>query len=174
MTEEQKKEMISREFFRILAHAQGFKILEPPLDHGVDLVVCPVAEQTRPDGTVRYLDSQYKLDFQLKATTSQGVGDEVDSIRFDLEAKTFNDLVQRRDEILPLHLVLVVLNDAPPACVNVDDSRLSLVGKGFWYLPDHGETPTENTSTKRIRIPKTNILDIDFVHECYTRLGIQL
>lgn len=174
MTEEQKKEMISREFFRIFAHAQGFKVMDPPIDHGVDIVVCPVAERTEPSGRTRYLDSPFKLDFQLKATTSNGVNDEEDNIRFDLEAKTFNDLVHRREEILPLHLVLVVLDDAPPACVDVDSDRLSLLGRAFWYLPEVGEQPTDNAATKRIRIPKVNILDLNFVHGCYTRLGIAL
>lgn len=174
MTEEQKKEMISREFFRILAHAHGFKVLDPPLDHGVDLVVCPVATRSEPDGKLRYIDSPYKLDFQLKSTTVHGIGDEADSIRFDLEAKNFNDLVHRRDDILPLHLILVVLNDAPPLCVNVDGTMLSLVARAFWYMPDPQDVLTQNQATKRIRIPKENLLNIDFVHECYARLGILL
>ena len=92
MTEEQRKEMISREFFRILAHAHGFKVIEPAMDHGVDIIVCPVSERTEPSGRVRYLDSPYKLDFQLKSTTINGVSDEAENIRFDLEAKNFNDL----------------------------------------------------------------------------------
>ena len=174
MTEEQRKEMISREFFRILAHAHGFKVIEQAMDHGVDLVVCPVSERIEPSGRIRYLDSPYKLDFQLKSTTINSVADEAENIRFDLEAKNYNDLVARRSEILPLHLVLVVLNDAPPACVDIDDVRLSLMGRAFWYLPEEDEAPTQNTATVRIRIPKANILDHGFVLGCYTRLGINL
>jgi Domain of unknown function (DUF4365) len=174
VTEEQKKEMISREFVRILAHAHGFKIMEPAPDHGVDMVVCPVAERTEPSGKVRYLDSQYKLDFQLKATTVHSVGDEEDNIRFDLEAKNFNDLVARRDDILPLHLVLVVLSEAPPTCVDVDERRIAVMGRAFWYLPDTDEIPTENVATVRIRIPKANLLGHDFIRGCYDRLGIAL
>lgn len=172
MTEEQRKEMISREFLRILANSHGFKIVEPPLDHGVDMIVCPVTERVLPNGHTRYLDSQYKLDFQIKSTTNAGVVDGDDDIRFDLESKNYNDLVARRDDDLPLHLVLVVLDGAPPACVEINNEKLALLGRAFWYLPDFGSTPSANVATVRVSIPKANILGANFVRGCYVNLGI--
>lgn len=144
------------------------------MDHGVDMIVCPVSERLEPDGTRRYLDSQFKLDFQIKSTTVNGVIFDENSLRYDLEAKTFNDLVERRSDILPLHLLLVVLNEAPPACVDIDEQRIWVVGSAFWYLPDEDAEPTPNETTKRITIPKANRLGANFVSTCYERLEIEL
>lgn len=174
MTEEQIKEFISREYFRVIAHSRGYKVVEASLDHGVDVTVVPVSRRLLPDGGVRYLDSQYKLDFQLKSTTSHRIEADDELIRYDLEAKTFNDLVERRDDALPLHLVVVVLGDQPPTCVSVDAQGLSILGNAYWYLPPEGAAATENLRTIRIAIPVANRLDAEFIGGCYERLGIPL
>lgn len=173
MTEEQQKEAVSKEFLRILAHIHGYKVSEPSPDHGVDMTVCPVKVRIDPNGQRRFLDSQMRLDFQIKSTTLRGVVDENESIKYDLEVKAFNDLVSRRIDMLPLHLLLVVLNDNPPACVSLDPQQISVLGQAYWYLPEENEVATANTATKRITIPKTNRLNTDFVRSCYERLEIE-
>ena len=173
MTEQQCQEAVSREFLRILAHMHGYKIHEPAMDHGVDMTVCPVRERIEPNGQRRFLDSQMRLDFQIKSTTSAGVVLGLDDIKYDLEAKTFNDLVDGRIEPLPLHLLLVVLNERPPACVNIDLTQISVVGSAFWFLPEKDEVPTANVATKRISIPIANRLQADFIRSCYERLEIE-
>lgn len=173
MTEQQIKEAISREFLRILANVHGFKTLEPPSDHGVDMIICPVTVRDTPQG-VRYLDSPFKLDFQLKATTSNGVVDEGHQIKYDLEAKTYNDLISRRNDALPLHLVLVILNPNPPGCISIDDTRLALSGCAYWYLPETEDVETQNRATIRISIPKLNRLDEGFVRARYQQLGFDV
>lgn len=173
MTEEQQKEAVSKEFLRILAHVHGYKISEPTPDHGVDMIVCPVKVRVDPNGQRRFLDSQMRLDFQIKSTTSQGVIEEADTIKYDLEAKSFNDLVSRRIDFLPLHLLLVVLSDNPPACVSIDPQQISVLGQAYWYLPEENEVATTNGSSKRITIPKANRLTADFVKSCYERLEIE-
>lgn len=65
MTEAQIKEAISKEFLRILANGNGFKVTEPPLDHGVDMIVCPVTVRTTTLGGLRYLDSPISWIFNL-------------------------------------------------------------------------------------------------------------
>ncbi len=174
MTEEQVKEAISKEYLRILANGHGFKVMEPPQDHGVDMTVWPVTTRTSSHGGIRYLDSPYKLDFQLKATTPIGVVDEGFQIKYDLEAKTYNDLIARRMLYLPLHLILVVLDSSPPACITIDEEKLSLAGCAYWFLPDEAAVATNNQTTTRITIPKTNRLDLDFVRSCYEQLGIEV
>lgn len=54
MTEAQIKEAISKEYLRILANGHGFKVLEPPADHGVDMIVTPVTVRATATGR-RYL-----------------------------------------------------------------------------------------------------------------------
>ncbi|CAM2181975.1 DUF4365 domain-containing protein [Paraburkholderia sacchari] len=174
MTEAQIKEAISKEFLRILANGHGFKILEPAPDHGVDMIVTPVTVRATPDGHQRFLDSPHKLDFQLKATTPASIINGNNEVRYDLEAKTFNDLVARRGDFLPLHLILVVLDTAPPACITIDESRLSLMGKAYWYLPEEDAAESTNPTTTRITIPKTNRLELGFVRSCYEQLGIDV
>lgn len=173
MTEQQRQEAVSREFLRILAQMHGYKISEPTLDHGVDMTVCPVKVRTEPNGQQRFLDSQMRLDFQIKSTTVAGVVMGDDDIKYDLEAKTYNDLVDRRIEPLPLHLLLVVLNDRPPACVAIDLERISVVGSAYWFLPAEDAELTTNGATKRISIPKANLVQADFVRSCYERLEIE-
>lgn len=174
MTEAQIKEAISKEFLRILANGHGFKVMEPPRDHGVDMIINPVTVRTTPEGNQRYLDSPYKLDFQLKATTPTGIIDDGEQIKYDLESKTYNDLVARRPEILPLHLIVVVLDCSPPACLSIDEASLSVMGKAYWYLPEEGAEETTNTNTIRVTIPKANRLEIGFVRSCYAQLGIEV
>ncbi|RQQ52255.1 DUF4365 domain-containing protein [Burkholderia stagnalis] len=174
MTEAQIKEAISKEFLRILANGHGFKVLEPATDHGVDMIVTPVTVRATAGGHQRFLDSPHKLDFQLKATTPASIIDADDHVRYDLEAKTYNDLVARRGDFLPLHLVLVVLDMAPPACIAIDETRLSLMGKAYWYLPEEDAAEATNPTTTRITIPKANRLEIGFVRSCYEQLGIDV
>ena len=174
MTEAQIKEAISREFLRILANGHGFKVTEMPLDHGVDMIINPVTVRTTPDGGLRYLDSPYKLDFQLKSTTPAGIIEDDDQIKYDLEAKTYNDLVARRPDILLLHLIVVVLDSAPPACISINGDSLSVMGTAYWYLPAEGSEETANQYTVRVAIPKANRLEIGFVRSCYEALGIEV
>jgi len=174
VTEEQRKEAISRGFLRILAESHGFKVYEPGSDHGVDMIVCPVTTRREPSGKIRLLDSQFKLELQLKATTPNSIVDDGDDLKFDLEVKNYNDLIQRRTELLPLHLVLVVLSDVPPACVSLDDDILGIVGRAYWYLPDNGAPPSENERQIRITIPKVNQLQVGFIRDRYEKLGIEL
>lgn len=174
MTEDQKKEAISREFLRILALGHGFKVFEPVTDHGVDMIVYPVMKRIEPSGKTRFLDSPFKLDFQLKATTLAGIVDVGDDVKFDLEVKNYNDLIHRRSEPLPLHLVVVVLDSAPPACVNLKKNRISLAARAYWYLPTEDAEVCENEYTIRITIPKVNQLSVGFVRDRFEQLGIEL
>lgn len=174
MTENQQKEAISKEFLRILANGHGFKVIEPPQDHGVDMIVCPVTVREESNGRVRYLDSQYKLDFQLKSTTLSSIVDGVDSVKYDIEVKNYNDLVHRRGDPLPLHLFVVVLDSAPPNCVSICPQQLSLLGQAYWYLPEEGAEVSQNKTEVRITIPKENRVSSQFVRERFEELGIEL
>jgi hypothetical protein len=174
MTEDQKKEAMSKELLRILAYGHGFKVLEPGPDHGVDMIVSPVTTRIEPTGKTRYLDSPFKLEMQLKATTVKSIIDAGDNIKFDLEVKNYNDLIQRRNDLLPLHLIVVVLGAPPPACFGMDEGSLRLNAHAYWYLPPEDAVPTSNEATIRIAIPKAQIITADFFCTRYKQLGIDL
>src|SRR5476649_969698 len=96
MTEEQIKAAISQHFVQLIASRRGFKCTKPDTDHGVDLSVTKVAIFTRGNRE-RYLDSGYTIDLQLKCTCESQIEREEDSIKYDLESKTYNDLIDRRN-----------------------------------------------------------------------------
>lgn len=73
-----------------------------------------------------------------------------------------------------MHLILVVLESEPPTCISVDESKLSVTGKAYWYLPDENAAETDNEHTIRITIPKVNRLELGFVRSCYEQLGIEV
>lgn len=129
MTEEQKQEAVSREFVKILAYTHGFKVTTPELDHGVDITITPVTKRTEASGKIRFVDSPFKLDFQLKSTTQANILNNPTEIKYDLEAKTYNDLIARRQELLPMHLVVIVFDMALPDCVNINNMQLTLLGR---------------------------------------------
>ena len=174
MTEEQIKEELSKHFIGVVAHASGIKCMRPDGDHGVDLTFCPVTKRVEPDGRVRYLDSTNKLDIQLKATTQASIKKVDGCIGYDLEAKNFNDLIYRINDPLPLYLILVVLESNPPACLEMSENDLRLLGRAYWYLPKKSDAKTTNTKTQRIKIPLANQLNGKFLHAIYENVGIQL
>ena len=110
MTVEQIKEQLSNRFIGILAANKGFAIDKPDLDLGVDYQLKRTATYTTPQGKTRHTyDSRY-IDLQLKATTEISIVDEPHSIKYDLEVKSFNDLVERQTNgIAPLILILFVI-----------------------------------------------------------------
>jgi hypothetical protein len=174
MTEEQVKENISREFFRILAHGSGLKTHEPAQDHGVDMLVYAVTKRVEPSGKTRCLDSQINLSFQLKSTTIDGIVDDEESIKYDLEVKNYNDLIQRKDDYFPLYLAVIVLGSNPPACIDHQLGNLSLIGNAYWFLPAPEATPSANQHTVRITIPKTNRIEMNFMKSRFEELGVEI
>lgn len=174
MTNEQIKEALSRHFITSIADVHGVKCLYPGPDHGVDVTFCPVSKITKPDGTLRYLDSGNKLDVQIKSTTINSIILSNHDVKYDLEAKTYNDLIFRKDDPLPLYLVVVVFDSHPPACLEVRATELALLGKAYWYLPDPGGIQTANGSTIRITIPLTNLVNVNFVPMIYSSAGLTI
>lgn len=162
MTIDQKKEQLSNRFIGILAANKGFMIDKPELDVGVDYQLKKSATYTTPSGKLRYTTDSRYIDLQLKSTTDASILDETNFIKYDLEAKSYNDLVERQtDSIIPLVLILFILPSDQNVWVDIDNNEIKLRKHAYWYVPPIGSTHTENSSTIRIEIPKENILDID-------------
>lgn len=96
MTEQQIKAAISQHFVQMIASRQGFKCAKPEPDHGCDLTITKVATREQ-GGRVRYIDSGYAVDIQLKCTCEAQVVRTDAEVGYDLEVKTYNDLIYRRD-----------------------------------------------------------------------------
>ncbi|MEY4293197.1 MAG: hypothetical protein RIQ61_1595 [Bacteroidota bacterium] len=170
MTIEQKKEQLSNRFIGILATNKGFAIDKPELDLGVDYQLKKTTIYTTPQGKTRNTyDSKY-IDLQLKATTDNSIIDEPHSIKYDLEVKSFNDLVERQNNgTAPLVLILFVLPNDQNTWVEIDHKEIRLRKHAYWFVPPEGSVPTSNEHRIRIEIPKTNMLGID----CFNNLHQQ-
>lgn len=161
MTEEQIKENLSKHFIGIVACHNGYQCSNPNGDFGVDLMVNKISVGTKSDGSIRYCASGQHIDFQLKATTESSVTFDGRNIKYDLEAKNYNDLVNRKEKgFAPLILVLFILPDDKSIWLNISPEELILRKKAFWFIPQDGIT--NNVATKRIEIPVSNTIDLSF------------
>jgi hypothetical protein len=102
----------------------------------------------------RRVESGYAVDFQMKATVNWEHQDT--NVMYDVEAKTYNDLVQREAEATPCILILLCLPPAHDDWVDTDEKRMVL--KHCCYWTSLQAPVTANTSTKRIWIPRNNTL----------------
>jgi hypothetical protein len=164
MTEEQIKATISQHFVQLIAGRRGFKCAKPEPDHGCDLTVTKVAAVKRNDRT-RYVDSGCSIDLQLKSTCEAQVTRTEHLIKYDLESKTYNDLVFRLNSaaIVPLILVVLVLPDDPNQWVTITADELVVRRAAYWYVPPARAAETNNVHSIRIDIPTANVIDLTFV-----------
>lgn len=95
------------------------------------------------------------FDFQTKSTTDWSIdgGDVV----YDLEADAYNDLVERAGTgALPFLLILLCLPKDDSTWLAVSADQLTLQKSAHWLQLDG--VLTDNSSTKRIRLPVANVL----------------
>lgn len=96
MTQNQKKEILFNCFVRIIATYGDYMLTKPTTDSGVDFNVTYNIESTRRTGRRIFPSGQY-LDLQLKVTTTAKIIEDNAIIKYDLEAKTYQDLIEHRD-----------------------------------------------------------------------------
>lgn len=163
MTEEQRKEALSKGFVRLVTAMKAIKCDAQELDHGVDLRISR-AQAIEINGETKVIETGEMLDVQLKSTTAAGIVDDESEIKYDLAADTYNSLILRRQatERVPLFLILFVLDQDPVLWLSQREEEWAIGAKAFWYRPDIGEAITVNVATKRIVIPKDNLVDLEF------------
>jgi len=171
MTIEQVKEQLSNRFIGILAVNRGFVIDKPELDLGVDYQLKKIYQYLHPSGKTRYsYDSRY-IDIQLKATTENSIVDEPTLIKYDLEVKAYNDLIERQNNgTAPLILILFVLPHNQASWVDIDLMEIKLRKHAYWYQPPAGSTMTTNEHRIRIEISKANLLGLNCFPDIHTLL----
>lgn len=168
LTEQSIQEHLSRRFVQLIANRAGFICTTPEDDFGVDLDVTRVSEMMR-NGKRRLLNSGQTVQLQLKATCEDQLSPAVGGVRYDLEAKTYNDLVERRngDSLTPLYLILFVLPVNRATWLGVTPAELTVRRAAYWYRPNVGTPTTNNANTFRITIPDAQVLDATFVDWCF-------
>lgn len=107
-----------------------------------------------PRGT-RLVVSGFPLDFQAKSTVDWEIKD--GHIVYDLESKTFNDIVSRSSAETTLLLVLLCLPKEAVDWHSVSTDCTTLRNCCYWHNIQ-GEPVENEASTKRIKIPTDQVL----------------
>jgi hypothetical protein len=102
----------------------------------------------------RPITSGHPLDFQAKSTVNWELVD--GKIVYDLEAKTYNDIVSRTASETTLILILLCLPKDQAEWHATSSSETTLRHCCYWHLLK-GEN-TENVASKRVYIPSENVL----------------
>ena len=156
ITQQHTKECLSVAYVHAVAGRAGVLIGSHNLDYGVDGSFQPLV--TRSDG--RRFPSGFPIDYQLKTTTDWE--HDGDKVRYDLEAKTYNDLGSRPPGSIPCVLILLCLPPTEIDWVGITESELVMRNCCYWtYISG---PPTTNTATKRIWIPRANVLTPESVN----------
>jgi hypothetical protein len=125
--------------------------LQDAFDYGVDGQFKIIVD--RPNG--RRASSGYSLDFQAKATTDwERKGGQ---IIYDLEAKTYDDMVTRDPSEVTLMLILLCLPADSAQWHQTTPDATVIRNCCYWHILPPGP-PCGNTSSKRIFIPETQLL----------------
>lgn len=144
------EELISTSYVSAIIARSGFSPNSVAKDYGVDLEVRRIGVH----GNKR-IDLGVMLELQLKASINWEIDDS--HIMFDLEADAYNRLVFRRDNSsTPCALIVCCLPKDEGSWLTVCEDELVIKKCCYYYFVDGPET--NNKSSKRIRIPRTQLL----------------
>lgn len=152
LTNQHIAESLSRAYVRAIAGRAGLNLAVREYDYGVDGSFDEVVVRQN-----RRVESGFSLSFQLKASTQWQLND--DQVVYDLEVKTYNDLILRRSmrTATPCILILLALPSDSMQWLICEETQLRLQGTCYWeYLSG---SPNENRQSVRIRIPRSQRLN---------------
>ena len=156
ITEQHREEHLSRAYVHAVTAKAGH-IFEPPIsDYGVDGTLHQVENRNG-----RRDRSGFSIDLQAKATINWFIRD--GNVIYDLEAKTYNDLVARfkRRRATPMILVVLCLPKEEAEWLTLSADQMTLKHCCYW-CQFAGEF-TDNEQRIRIEIPQGNVLTPDTV-----------
>ena len=153
ITKKHTQESLSRSYIHAIAGSAGVNLhVGLEFDYGFDGTFRPVIIRGE-----RRVESGIHVDFQLKCTTNWTF--EGDQVAYNIESKTYNDFVTRPAALMKCVLILL--------CVPEDDSQWVDINEGCMTLKHccyfsflSGQDTNNNNSTKKILIPRTNLLTV--------------
>ncbi len=151
LTDQHIAESLSRAYVRAIAGRAGLNLAIREYDYGVDGSFDEVAVRQN-----RRVESGFSLSFQLKASTQWRL--DSTQVVYDLESKTYNDLILRRSmrAATPCILILLALPADAEQWLICEELELRLQGTCYWeYLSG---SLSENRASVRIRIPRSQRL----------------
>ena len=165
ITTQHIEEDLSKAFVMAIGAKAGYSVdLDRPHDYTVDGTFHEIIifENQRNE-------SGYSIDFQLKASKNCII--ENDYIKYDFDAKTYNYFIRRVNSrnSTPFILILLVLPDNPEEWLNITEESLILKRACYWYKMEKQE-PTSNQNSKRICIPKNQLLTPESLKELFNQV----
>jgi hypothetical protein len=152
LTDQHIAEALSRAYVRAIAGRAGLNLAIREYDYGVDGSFDEVVVRQN-----RRVESGFALSFQLKSSTQWQINDERQVV-YDLEVKTYNDLIIRRSmrAATPCILILLALPQDSEQWLICEETELRLQGTCYWeYLSG---SLSENRQSVRIRISRSQRL----------------
>lgn len=151
ITEQHQQECLSRSYIQAVTGITGVNLVPGrEFDYGFD----GTFRQVEIRGT-RRVESSFPLDFQLKCTRNWTY--EKDQVAYNIETKTFNDLVTRDPLGTGAILILLCLPKAPSDWIEISEDYMK-IQKCCYYAKLAGPVVENENSTKKIHIPRANIL----------------
>lgn len=121
-------------------------------DYGEDF---EIKELKVVNGNQRALNTYFKI--QLKSSTTWSIRDS--EIVFDLESKTYNDIVlHNQQSTTKLILVLMCLKFDSESWCSIDKDFIKIENSLFWFHTDSLEM-TANEATIRIKVPLNQVFN---------------
>jgi hypothetical protein len=151
LTQQHTQEGLSRSYVYAISSKAGVNLeIGRSFDYGFDGTFRPLVFRGN-----RRVESSFPLEFQLKCTTTWVIEDDV--IRYDLESKNYNDLVTREPEGVGAVLILVCIPQDSDQWIHISEDYAMLKHCCYFHYVS-GEPHHSESSTKRIRIPRANVL----------------
>lgn len=95
MTVQDIKEELSIRLIECIANFNGFDTVVPKKDYGTDISIKEQGIRIE-NGRHRYFDTGRELKIQAKSTTIKSITENDIFISYNLESKTYNDLISRK------------------------------------------------------------------------------
>lgn len=151
-----RQEDFSRAYVQAIVAQAGMIVGTAAQDYGIDLSIKLLARRAN-----RVMDSGYRLDVQLKSTSSFSADNE--HVLYDLEVRNYDDL-RITVTATPRILVVLLVPEAVTEWTEQTEQQLSLRRCAYW-LSLRGWPATANTSTVRLRIPRTQMFSVSALHK---------
>ena len=158
ITKQHTQESMSRSYIHAIAGRAGVNLLlTREFDYGFDGTFREVIVRGG-----RRVESGFPLDFQLKCTTNWR--HEGDLVAYNIETKTYNDLVTRHPLGVGAVLILLCIPPEEESWVEFSEEAMMLRRCCYYSVLSGDPVPNEN-SKKRISIPRANVLSADSLRD---------
>lgn len=158
ITQQHTQESLSRSYIHAIAGTAGVNLhVGREFDYGFDGTFRPVTVRGK-----RRIESGFPVDFQLKCTKNWKHEDT--NVAYSIETKTYNDLVTRDPDGIGAVLILLCVPDDHLTWVEVSEDFIKMQ-HCCYYTVLSGAPVTDEESTKKILIARTNILTPDSLND---------